>query len=155
MSIRIRSTSLQAAGEGGGVPADGYLDKIVKSIPSQVIAFYTAALVWLQSPGTQAASPGNAQASAAGASAPASASNPKLWIAFALGVVLSAFLTYRQTHEANKPPAYRQIIIATVSFVIWAFATGGPFQTLSFWSAGVATLVLAAYTLALGAIPAE
>ncbi len=151
MSIRIRSTSLQGT---GGAPADGYLDRIVKSIPSQVIAFYTAGLVWLQS-GNQAAVAGNSQAIAAGASAPASAPNPKLWIAFALGVVLTPFLTYRQTHEENKPPAYRQIIIATVSFVIWAFATGGPFQTLSFWSAGVATLVLAAYTLALGAIPAE
>jgi hypothetical protein len=154
MSIRIRSTSLQAT-DGGGASADGYLDKIVKSIPSQVIAFYTAALVWLQSTGTQAATAGNTQASAAGARASANAANPKLWIPFALGFMLTPLLTYRQTHEPNKAPAYRQIIIATVSFIVWAFATGGPFQTMGFWSAGVATVVLAAYTLALGAIPGE
>lgn len=136
MSIRVRSTALQAGGTG--VPADGYFDKIVKSIPSQVIAFYTAAIVWL-----------------GGQPLPATSNTPnsKLWIAFAVGLILTPILTWHQTKELNKPPAYVQIAVATVSFVVWAFASGGPFASLGFWDTGIATVVLAAYTIALGVIP--
>jgi hypothetical protein len=137
MSIRVRSVAFQGSGPGGGVSADGYLDKIVKSVPSQVIAFYTAGIIWL------GGTPQGANA----------APNPKLWLVFALGLILTPVLTWRQTQEPNKPPAYLQIVIATVSFIVWAFATGGPFQSLGIWDAGVATVVLAAYTLLIGAIP--
>ncbi len=146
MSIRIRSTALQSTA-GTSIPADGFLDKIVKSIPSQVIAFYTAALVFLAEP---AAAAGSAAASTAGAQ---SGANPKLWLPFVLGLVLTPILTWRQTHDPTKPVAYTQIIVATISFVVWAFATGGPFQSFDFWSQGVAAVVLAAYTVVLGVIP--
>jgi hypothetical protein len=143
MSIRIRSTSLQATTPDGSTvtrSADGYLDKIVKSIPSQVIGFYTGAIVALGGPvGTV---PDTSKAA-----------NPKLWIPFVLGLIFTPLLTYKQTHEPNKPPAYTQIIIATVSFVVWAFATGGPFASLSFWDPTMAGIVIGGYTLILGAIP--
>lgn len=139
MSIRIRSTALQGAPAGGGQPPDGYFDKIVKSIPSQVIGFYTAAIVAL--------------GGAVGQKVDATAANPKLWIPFVLGLILTPLLTWKQTLEPNTPPAYTQIIIATVSFVIWAFATGGPFAGLSFWDATIGGIVLGAYTLVLGVIP--
>jgi hypothetical protein len=142
MSIRIRSTALQTTA-GTSVPADGFLDKIVKSIPSQVIAFYTAALVFLG--GDTAA--GSATASAA------TGANQKLWIPFVLGIILTPLLTWRQTQQEGKPPAYLQILVATFSFVVWAFATAGPFMSLSFWSKGLAAVVLAAYTVVLGLIP--
>ena len=135
MSIRVNSTAYHGT---GGPSADGYLDKIVKSIPSQVIAFYTAAIVWLGGTSTTSG---------------AAVKNPKLWIAFVLGLILTPLLTWRQTAEPNKPPAYLQIAIATVSFVVWSFATGGPFASLSFWDAGIATVVLAAYTIVIGLIP--
>jgi hypothetical protein len=139
MSIRVRSVALQGAGPGGStISADGYLDKIVKSIPSQVIAFYTAAITWL---GSGTSPQDNA------------APNPKLWIAFVLGILLTPILTWKQTHEEGKPPAYLQIAIATVSFVVWAFAIPGPFQSFSFWSPGLATVILAAYTILIGALP--
>ena len=136
MSIRVRSEAYQ--GTGGSASVDGYLDKIVKSIPSQVIAFYTAAIVWLGGTPTSGGT---------------TTSNPKLWIAFVIGLILTPLLTWRQTTESNKPPAYLQIAIATISFVVWSFATGGPFASLSFWDAGIATVVLAAYTIAIGVIP--
>lgn len=138
MSIRVRSIAFHGAGPGGGVPADGYLDKIVKSMPSQVIAFYTAGMTWLSNGATPS-----------GTAAP----TPKLWVAFVLGLILTPVLTWHQTKEAGKPPAYVQIAIATVSFIVWAFATGGPFRTLGFWDAGIATTVLAAYTILIGVIP--
>lgn len=141
MSIRIRSTALHAGGEGGTQPPDGYLDKIVKSIPSQVIGFYTAAIVALGGAVGQAAAGSQATP------------NPKLWIPFVIGLILTPLLTWKQTHEPNKPPAYIQIVIATVSFVVWAFATGGPFAGLSFWDATIGGIVLGAYTLVLGVIP--
>jgi hypothetical protein len=144
MSIRIRSTALQAAGERGGQPADGYLDKIVKSIPSQVIAFYTAAIVALGGAVGEPVAAGDA-----------TAGNPRLWIPYALGLILTPLLTWKQTHEPNKPPAYIQIIVATVSFVIWAFATGGPFASLSFWDPTIGSIVLGAYTLVLGVLPQD
>lgn len=142
MSIRIRSTALQAGGPGGGQPPDGYFDKIVKSIPSQVIGFYTAAIVAL----------GGAVGQTVAANK-ATAANPKLWIPFVLGLILTPLLTWKQTLEPNKPPAYIQIIVATISFVVWAFATGGPFTSLSFWDATIGAIVLGAYTLFLGVIP--
>lgn len=144
MSIRIRSTALEAAEVGGGQPVDGFFDKIVKSIPSQVIAFYTAAIVAL----------GGAVGQSVAAS-DATATNPKLWIPFALGLILTPLLTWKQTHEPGKPPAYIQIIVATVSFVIWAFATGGPFMSLGLWSKEIGGIVLGAYTLVLGVIPQD
>ena len=146
MSIRLRRTTLQTT-TGSSVPADGVLDKIVKLIPSQVIAFYTAALVWLAPTATEA----GGAASNAGHSI--TSPDPKLWIPFVLGFGLTPLLTWRQTTEENKPPAYLQIALATGSFVVWAFATGGPFQYLSFWSKGIAAVVLAAYTVFLGLFP--
>lgn len=138
MSIRVRSTSLHGGGPGGGASPDGYLDKIVKSIPSQVIAFYTAAIVWLG--GQPLPSTSNTP-------------NPKLWLAFAVGLILTPILMWHQTKESGKPPAYIQIGVATGSFIVWAFASGGPFASLGFWDTGIATVVLAAYTILLGVIP--
>ena len=149
MSIRIRSVAFQAAG-GATVPADGPLDKIVKSVPSQVIAFYTAALIQLGG-----CAPLNLGTSAASATTSASTatSNPKLWLPFVFGLILTPILTWRQTNEPDKPPAYVHIIIATISFIVWAFATGGPFACLGFWSPAIAGIVLAAYTVLLGVLP--
>lgn len=140
MSIRIRSTALHAGGDGGSQPPDGYLDKIVKSIPSQVIGFYTAAIVALGGAVGQAATATNSP-------------SPKLWIPFVIGLIMTPLLTWKQTHDPSKPPAYVQIIIATISFVVWAFATGGPFAGLGFWDATIGGIVLGAYTLVLGVIP--
>lgn len=141
MSIRVRSVTLQAAPAEGAppttVPRDGFLDQIVKLIPSQVIAFYTAAITSLGGTGT----PGSTEP------------NSQLWIAFVLGLILTPVLTWKQTHEPGKSPAYPQIAIATVSFVVWAFAIPGPFQSFDFWSPGIATVVLGAYTILIGAIP--
>ena len=165
MGIRIvapKNKQLQAGGAGPAVTrtaADGYFDRIVKYIPSQVITFYTAAVVWLANPGKTttggpAAAPEVAAPNAAATvpAGPAAASGPELWVAFAAGLGLTIFLTYWQTREPGKPPAYSHLTISTLAFVVWAYATGGPFVGTGWWQPGYAAFVLAIFVIIIGTI---
>lgn len=141
---------------GGQVPAarttaDGYLDRIVKYIPSQVITFYTAAIVWMAAP--DASAPGQPAAAGAATVPPTSeAAGTELWAAFALGLGLTVFLTYWQTREAGKPPATLQIGISTLAFFVWAYATGGPFTHTGYWKPGWAATALGVFVIVIGTI---
>jgi hypothetical protein len=152
MSIRIVSRAKEAA-DGTGTTVDGYFDRIVKYIPAQVISFYTAAIIWLSdnTPSTGGANTnGNTAAAATVPATPAAASYTNLWIVFVLGLILTGLFMWKQTQEPNKPPAVKQIIVACLSFLVWAYATGGPFRSLSFWTATMAAIILAAYVLVIG-----
>ena len=170
MGLRVVAESRALPAETGAIPggpvargseppkpattrttADGYLDRIVKYIPSQVITFYTAAIVWMTNPGAQTAGE-PAAAGAATVPPPGAASGPELWVAFALGLGLTVFLTYWQTREPGKPPATLQIVISSLAFVVWAYATGGPFVGTGFWKPGWAATVLAVFVIVIGTI---
>lgn len=162
MGLRVvaEQKRLEAGGpvaRGGEKPAtarttaDGYLDRIVKYIPSQVITFYTAAIVWIATPDAPTAG----QPAASGAATvppPGAANGPELWIAFALGLGLTVFLTYWQTREPGKPPAALQISVSSLAFVVWAYATGGPFTHTGFWKPGWAAVVLGLFVIVIGTI---
>jgi len=130
MGRRVNSLTFQAT---GGASVDGFFDKIVKYIPSDVMAAWTAA-IGIIAPSTP----------------PSSSDKTVLWIAFAFGTVFTAVWTWVQTKDPNQPPAVRQIIACTVSFVVWAFALPiGPssiLQLQSKWGA----LLLIGWTLVLG-----
>src|SRR5262249_5060821 len=157
MGLRIVRTLLQA--DSGVASVDSYLDRIVKSIPSQVVTFYTAAIAWLSDSPTamRTLDPGADSAKTFGATTVVSPRanviivSPKLWVVFVMGLILTPLLTWKQTKDKGKPPAYYQISLATLSFFVWAYATGGPFRSL-WWDPQVAAVVLAFYTVLLGAI---
>lgn len=131
MGRRVNSVAFQ--GSGGGT-VDGFFDKIVKYIPSDVMAAWTAAIGIIMTP----------------SSSPTSSDNTVLWIAFAFGTIFTAVWTWFQTKAPDQPPAIRQIIACTISFVVWAFALPtGPSSVLGLQSKW-GSLLLIGWTLVLG-----
>lgn len=130
MNRRIRTVAYQAP---GAPAADTYFDKVVKYIPADIVAAWVAVNGLIQS--------------ASGAP-----NTALLWVAFVVGVILTAAWTWKQTSAPNKPPAITQIVISTVAFIVWVFAMGGPFQSLGFYQPLYGSLLLILYTLVVGLI---
>lgn len=134
MPRRIRTTSLEATG-GGAV--DTYADRVVKYVPADIVAAWTAVIGIVK----------------AAKDVP---SNTVLWVCFLLGIIISLFWMLRQTKIAGRPldsVAYWQSATATVAFIVWAFAIGGaPFESLPFYSPVYGSLLLIAFTLVSGLI---
>jgi hypothetical protein len=116
---------------------DGFWDRVIKNIPGDIVAGWTAIL------GLFGVSPG-----AVGDTRTTNI----LWIMWAALTVITFFWTYRQTKAPNLQPAWTQIFISTFAFVVWALALGVPFNTLSFYDSRVTAGILIVFTLAVGAI---
>jgi hypothetical protein len=125
MSRRVITTQLQGAGTG---KVDGYFDKIVNYIPSDVVG------AWIF-------------ASAAIKEASNVPVNTILWIAFAVLFLITPFWTWRWTTDPGEPPAITQITISTFAFAVWVFALGGPFATIGFYRPLYGSLLLVLFTL--------
>lgn len=131
MSRRVVTTQLQATESGASV--DTYFDKVVKYVPADIVAAWIAADALIRG----------------------SSNVPKttlMWIAFGVGLVLTAPWTLRQTRLAKAPPAARQALIAMIAFALWVFAMGGPFATLAFYRPSYGALLLIAFTLVVGLV---
>jgi len=131
MSRRVTSTRLHAA---AAPSIDGYFDRVLKYIPGEVVAG------WVTITGIIAAS-------STGDSA------VLLWVLFGVFLLLTAGYTWKLTNVAGQPPAIKQIVIATIAFVVWALALGGPFATISGYSTVWGSVALIVYTLAMGIVP--
>lgn len=116
---------------------DGYWDRVIKNIPGDVVAGWTAIL------GLFGVAPGMA--------GDANTTNI-LWVIWAILTVITFFWTFRQTKLPGLQPAWTQIFISTFAFVVWALALGVPFNTLSFYDSRIAAAILIIFTLAVGAI---
>lgn len=117
--------------------ADGYWDKVVKNVPADVVAGWTAILGLFSTPlGTF----------------PDVETTTILWILAAVFLVATFFWTYRQTSVPGQKPAWIQIIVSTVAFAVWAIALGSPFDTLPFYDPRVAAAILIVWTIIVGAI---
>lgn len=126
MSRRIVSKQLRAMGAGRDL--DTYFDRVVKYIPADIVG------AWVAVTGLIAAATDVPTATI-------------LWIAFISGVVLTPLWMWRQTSVSGQPPAITQIVIATIAFIVWVFALGGPFATLVFYNPLYGSLLLVFYTL--------
>ena len=97
---------------GGGKPFEDYLERIVKYVPVEIIAAYMAIRGFLPAHGTDGAIPA--------------------WAEIAIYVALIGLTPlYLLKVAGDAPDKGRQLGIATVSFVVWSYAIGGPF----FWKA--------------------
>jgi len=135
MGRRIVTSQFQSS--GAGFKVDTYFDRVVKYIPADVVAAWTAAMGLINS-------------------TPNIPHSTIFWIAFIIGVVLTALWTLKQTTEPKKRPAITQTAIAVGSFTIWVIALGGPFATLTFYNSVYGSLLLIMYSLVVGlVIPAE
>ncbi|WP_128923175.1 hypothetical protein [Bradyrhizobium guangxiense] len=139
MPRRIREFSLQAAGGQPGGAADGYLDKVVKYVPADIIAAWTAiAGVLRPVVGTQPAT---------------GAHLTLLVICFLIVMGVAYWWTLKATAEAGQPPATKQAIVAVIAFVVWVLALGDlqdALKLLSWWDIVYAKVILILFTLISG-----
>lgn len=128
---RIIATQRQA--NVGAVQLDSFFDRIIKYIPSDIVG------AWVALTGLVAGASGIP-------------STRVLWIVFAVMTVITFAWTLRQTAVPGVPPARTQAAISTGSFVVWVFALGGPFSSLSWYAPVYGSIVLIVYTLTIGLI---
>lgn len=106
------------------VKPDEYVDRLIKYIPSEVIALY----ITLSGIATAAANQ--------------IAFKPILWIIFIIGIIGTILYLWRIAKVTN----YKQIAISTIAFIVWVFALGGPFETFSWYNHVYGALILPIYT---------
>lgn len=105
-----------------GTQADDYTSKLVKYIPSEVVALYIALGSIL---GTSDKSDG-----------------ALYWVVFAVCLIGTGLYLWRVTNVTKVT----QIVISVVAFFVWAFALGGPFELLSWYDPVYGALLLPVYT---------
>jgi FtsH-binding integral membrane protein len=134
MPRRVREFELQST-QGGG-EADGYLDRVVKYVPADVVAAWTAAVAVIK--GTIGIP-----------------SIAVLLVCFIVALGLTFWWTLQQTKTENQPPAYKQAAVATVAFLVWVLALGDlndALKAVTAWNEAYAKLILIAFTLVSGKI---
>jgi hypothetical protein len=114
------------------IPPDGYLDRLVKYIPAEIIALYLGAanVVPSTDPSFHAA----------------------IWIIAILTTLCTPIYMYFSTRETGQPTLWSQIVISSIAFPIWVFAIGGPFRFFSWYEQKrwVGALVITFFTFLLG-----
>jgi len=142
MSRRIRVVWPRArAATGAGAPLsppeiDTYFDKVVKYVPADIVGAWVAVTGLVSS----------------------ARDVPRqtiLWVAFGIGLILTAGWTLKQAALPGRPAPVTQAIISTGAFAVWVFALGGPFQHVPGQQV-YGSLLLILYTLVAALInPAE
>lgn len=123
--------------EGFDMQADGYWDKVIKNIPADIVAGWTAILgLFKVAPGTL----------------PDMNTTTLMWILSVVFLIATFIWTFRQTSKPGQRPAWIQIVVSTVAFAVWAIALGTPFDTLPFYDPRVAAAILIVWTIIVGAI---
>jgi hypothetical protein len=112
---------------------DGYFDRIIKYIPSDLVGAWVAITGILKS--FQKIDPNFMIIQ---------------WIVFSLGVIFTTLWTWRQTTEPGKPLAVLQILMSTLAFIVWVIALGGPFATVPGYQEYYGSILLISFTLAAG-----
>jgi hypothetical protein len=132
MPRRIQRVALESfKGEGS---SDTYFDRIVKYVPADVVAAWTAVAAAVKGAGASVSAP------------------TVLWICFIFGVIITPLWVLKQTDFPGKPKAYTQALVATLAFIVWVFALGEPFSFLSFYNGLFGTLAIIGFTLISGLI---
>ena len=112
MGRRIRVAPPRAQAAAGVTPPvefDSYFDKAVKYIPADIVA------AWVAVTGLVSSARDIPQQAV-------------LWVAFGIGLLLTAWWTWKQAAAPGRRPPVTQAIISTGAFAVWVFALGGPFQ---------------------------
>jgi len=130
MSRNIISKSTISALDAGQTPKeDPYVSKIIKLIPADIISVYLAVFNIVKSNNLNP--DGNTTLQ---------------WIVFGLVLIITPFYL-KKVAQINTT---KQIILCTVSFVIWVFSMGGPLDGVSiggFTAQFLGAILLPIYTL--------
>jgi hypothetical protein len=130
MARRIQSLAFEGT-QGQGV--DTYFDRIVKYIPADIVS------AWVAVTGIIKASSGIPTITV-------------YWVTFLIGIGITLVWTLRQTNVPGARPAWLQAAISSVAFIVWVFALGEPFASLSFYNPVYGSLALIGFTLISGII---
>ena len=130
MGRRIVTRQLESS---KGQEIDSYSDKLIKYIPSEIVAAWIAVTGIVEG----------------AADIPATT---VLWILLVIFTIITAFWIAKQTSEQGKPPAKTQITISTGAFLVWSFALGEPFSSLSFYNPAYGSILLVVYTLVIALV---
>ena len=106
---------------------DDYSSKLLKYIPAETVAGFVVLN------GLLSAVPG--------------VSLGFFWFVFMVLVLLTMGYAWRSSQYKHLPPAYLQIAITTVGFVIWVFALGGPFTYVTWYKQYYGATILLLYTI--------
>jgi hypothetical protein len=84
-----------------------YLERVIKYIPSEIVALYLAVLPFVNlAPGTE--------------------KGRLLWFVYGICQILTAAYLWKSVKNAPKKPV--QVALGTIAFFCWAYALGGPFE---------------------------
>lgn len=126
MGRRIITEEYQ--GTGKGTKLDGYFDKLIKYIPTEIVGGWIAIIGLIKS-------------------ASDIPTNTILWILLVIFTILTALYILKQTSEPKKPLAIKQTTLSTIAFIVWVFALGEPFDTLSFYNPIYGSILLILFNL--------
>jgi hypothetical protein len=112
---------------------EGYLGRLIGYIPSEMVALYLFA-IGMAASGTQSKH----------------AKFIAYWVIFALVWLLTPVYMRFATKSDSKPPLRPQIVLASLAFPVWVYATGGPFELCSWYYGWIASVVLAFVTVIFG-----
>ncbi len=87
---------------------DGYVDRLLKYIPAEVIALYLGVINVIP--------------------APQADHKRALWVVSALSALCVPLYTFLATRKPHHGALWSQIVISSVAFPLWVFAIGGPFE---------------------------
>ncbi len=123
-TLRPRAITARDAAADPSTPESGYLAKVVRYIPGEIVAAYLAAY--------------NAVATASGVP-----TQTVLWIiAIVLTVLTPVWILYA-TADPTKPRPVFQAVAATLGFIFWVFAIpGNPFSFMAWYQPVYGFLVL-------------
>ncbi len=135
MSRRIIETQLQASEQSSEV--DGYLEKVMKYIPSEIVG------VWIT---IKTIVEGNNEIP----------QNGVLWGIF----IICLFLTFAYLRllpsDSEKKPTIKQTIISVGAFIVWAIAIGGePFLSIRWYHPIYGSILMVLYTATIPLISLE
>jgi hypothetical protein len=111
-----------AVGAGASPREDAYVDRLLKYMPAESVAFYLGVDGVLRS-----ANP---------------ASPAWLWGAFATGLI-GTWLYLWRLQGVRK---VGQLIVSTLAFAVWVFAIGGPFRQLSWYAPFMGSAAVMVFT---------
>ena len=112
---------------------DAYLGRLIGYIPSEMVALYLFAVGM--------------------ATSGARTDHTRLlayWVIFALVWILTPVYMRFATRDPAKGPLWPQVLLATLAFPVWVYATGGPFAMCDWYSGWLSSIILAFVTVIFG-----
>ena len=113
---RARAARVEA--DAPAAAPDDYLSRLVKYVPSEVVAAYLALVALVPKP-----------------TPPELDSSAELWLYFVFGLIATPIYLTLTIRRGGQPVYRRQLVLSTIAFVIWAVAMGRPFADTSVVSA--------------------